>query len=145
MLLSYLLPLQAPVLLACEQALLFGQAKPAAQGRASKQRSREGPRKAFLSSAPCFHVFPRVPLTHLLFKISLTWRACLRATFSHVMEHFGEKGQHKGDFLFFIFLHLHFFFIFLFTFSSVSGRVFCSLDKGSEKTVATLNDLQTVH
>ena len=104
MLLSYLLPLQAPVLLACEQALLFGQAKPAAQERASKQRCREGPRKAFLSSAPRFHVSPHVPLTHLLFTISLTWRACylLQATFLHVLEHFGEKGQHKGDFLFFI-------------------------------------------
>ena len=101
MLLSYLLPLQAPVLLACEQALLFGQAKPAAQEQASKQRCREGPRKAFLSSAPCFHVSPQVPLTHLLFTISLTRRACLQATFLHVLEHFGEKGQHKGDFLLF--------------------------------------------
>ena len=97
MLLSYLLPLQAPVLLACEQALLFGRAKPAAQERASKQQSREGRRKAFLSSTPCFCVFPRVPLTRLLFTISPKWRACLKATFLHVLEHFGKKGQHKGD------------------------------------------------
>ena len=100
MLLSYLLPLQAPVLLACEKALLFGQAKPATQERASKQRSRNGPRKAFLSSAPHFHVSPCMPLTNLLFTISPKWRACLQATFLHVLEHFGEKGQHKGDFLF---------------------------------------------
>ena len=48
--------------LACEQALLFGRAKPGARERASERRSREGPApRSRVSSRACtFHDIPQM-------------------------------------------------------------------------------------
>ena len=57
--------------LACEQVLLFGRAKRATRGRASKPRSREA---------------LRVPLARVLFTISPKWRSCSQANCSRLLD-----------------------------------------------------------